>query len=109
MAEQERTTKPTGGPAGPGAKGAHVEGQMGPPHSPTGPNETDGDPSGVLPPTPIEPPGEDQVGLVGGDVGAPQTSQTGNPNWKDTPPDEAEAKRHARPENKAEHKAESRK
>ena len=75
----ERTTKPTGGPAGPGSKGAHVEGQMGPPHSPTGPNEVDGDPSGVLPPAEQVPPGEDQPHLVGGDPGEPLTSQTGNP------------------------------
>jgi hypothetical protein len=87
MAEQERTTKPTGGPAMPGQKAAHVEGQMGPPHSPSGPNEVDGDPSGVMPVAEQVPPGEDQVGLVGGDPGVPQTSQTGNPAMesKDAP------------------------
>jgi hypothetical protein len=79
MTDNERTTKPTGGPAGPGSKGAHVEGQMGPPHSPTGPNEVDGDPSGVMPPAEQVPPGEDQDHLVGGDPGVPLTSQTGNP------------------------------
>ncbi len=100
MAEQERSTKPAGPEKSPGTKGAHVEGQMGPPHSPTGPNETDGDPSGVIQPEAIEPPGPDQVGLVGGDPGVPQTSQTGNPNWKEAAADAAEAKRHARPENK---------
>jgi hypothetical protein len=84
MADEPRTVKPSG-PTGPSSKGAEVSGQMGPAHSPSGPNETDGDPSGVIPPVAIEPPGEDQVGLVGGDVGVPQTSQTGNPNWKEEP------------------------
>jgi hypothetical protein len=82
---QERTTRPTGGPAGPGAKGATVNPNMGPPGSPSGPNETDGDPSGVIQPQAITPPGEDQPHLLGGDVGTPQTSQTGNPNWTDEP------------------------
>jgi hypothetical protein len=79
-AEQERTTKPSGA-TGVTGRGAHVEGQMGEPHSPTGPNEVDGDPSGVIPPAEQVPPGEDQVGLIGGDAGEAQTSQTGNPNW----------------------------
>jgi hypothetical protein len=83
MTDNERTTKPTGGPAGPGSKGVHVEGQMGEPHSPTGPNEVDGDPSGVIPPAEQVPPGEDQVGLIGGDAGEAQTSQTGNPAYAD--------------------------
>ena len=77
-AEQERTTRPAGA-TGARGKGAHVEGQMGEPHSPTGPNEVDGDPSGVIPPAEQVPPGEDQPHLVGGDPGVPLTSQTGNP------------------------------
>lgn len=82
----QRTTKPSGA-TGTTSKGSQVHGA----------NETE---EGVIQPVAIEPPGEDQVGLVGGDPGVPQTSQTGNPNWKEEVADAAEAKRHARPENK---------
>jgi hypothetical protein len=95
MTDNERTTKPTGGPAGPGSKGAHVEGQMGEPHSPTGPNEVDGDPSGVIPPAEQVPPGEDQPHLLGGDPGESINSQTGNPAYADArfaPKSEKDAK-----------------
>ena len=84
MSEHDRTVKPSGShpPAG---KAAVPAGEMGPPHSPTGPNETE---AGIIPKEELVPPGEDQVGLVGGDPGEAQTSQTGNKNY-----DEAEAKR----------------
>lgn len=93
MAEEVRTTRPSGGPApSPGPKGAHVSAQMGPPGSPSGPNETDGDPSGIIQPAAQVPPGEDQDHLLGGDPGGAQTSQTGNPNWTEPPPPAAQAK-----------------
>lgn len=72
--QTERTAKPSGA-TGPSSKGA----------VPAGANEMDGDPSGIIQPAAQVPPGEDQPHLLGGDVGTPQTSQTGNPNWKDEP------------------------
>lgn len=84
--QDQRTTKPSGA-TGHTSKGATV----------TGANETE---EGIIQQLPIEPPGPDQIGLVGGDPGVPQHSQTGNPNWKEEVVDAAEAKRHARPENR---------
>lgn len=91
----ERGAKPAG-VTGPGGKGAMISGHMGAPGSPSGPNEIDGDPSGVIQPEAPVPPGEDQIGLIGGDPGAPLNSQTGNPNWEHDPVVAAEAARHTR-------------
>lgn len=70
-------TKPQTAPGGPTAKGAETY-AMGEPLTPSGPNETE---DGIIKALPPEPPGEDQIGLIGGDPGESIQSTP--------PPDEA--------------------
>jgi len=55
--ERKQATPPT-------YKGASPEAKMAPPNTPMGPNETE---EGIIKSPPPEPPGTDQMGLVGGD------------------------------------------
>lgn len=83
MADVKPDVKP-----GPTSKGAEV--QMGEPGTPSGPNETE---DGIIKLPPIEPPGEDQIGLIGGDPGEPLQS---TPPYEEVPPDPPVARQAAK-------------
>jgi hypothetical protein len=84
--------KPQTSPGPQTTKGAQVNPVMGEPLTPTGPNETE---DGIIKAPPPEPPGEDQIGLIGGDPGEPLQSTpphesvdnpVGNPSAKGAHP-----------------------